>query len=192
MQHAELIAAGHRLHSHMKIRHKMQKRLNKVIDIFDVKVPGMNYLGNGAYGVAYECEGHVIKYSAHDVTNRRYWPRQEKPSCDAWQVYAEFCAYHRSPHLPNIIHFERVSEHCAWAIMPKYEPLQEEQAEIDLCKISRNLRNMQSGSGVSEEFAWMWQLKPLMDEHYLNVDCHRGNVMVDPKEGTLVLTDPFC
>lgn len=191
MQHAELIAAGHRLHSHMKDRHKLQKKLGRTISLLDVKVPGLNYLANGAYGVAYEIEatGHVLKYSRQDLTSDKFWRRDEKPSPDAWQVYAEFCAYHRSPHLPNIIHFERVSEHCAWAIMPKYVPI---DSEDDVAKLGRNLRSIQAGGSVSEEFAWMWQLKPLMDEHDLNVDCHSGNVMVDPKEGTLVLTDPFC
>lgn len=191
MQRDALIAAGHRLHSHLKNVRKMKKRLGRLCPVGDVKVPGLHYLGAGAYGVAFACgEEYVVKYSSPGVTRNAYGAYRGAPHLDAWQIYAEYCVDRRAPNLPHIIHFERVSEYTAWAIMPRYEPLLNAEVGVAV-EFDDGMRSALLAGSTPPGLEWMAPLAKLAAKQDLYVDIHKGNVMRNTRDGSYVLTDPF-
>ena len=157
-------------------------------------------LGAGHYGEAWAHRAYpdlVLK-----ISGRAQWGNDEfyfdkfhlynmKVRLDAWPVFARHCRDNPHPKLPKIMHFEQPSEGMAWAVMPRYESLPDmDMAEYDrLDNERRMLREMLQGAPYAPE--WMWPLRQMAGGLYFQVDLHEGNVMVDPKTGELIITDPF-
>lgn len=147
-------------------------------------------LGNGWFGEAWEHAEHpglVVKVSGRGGFGA------DEPSKggrhDAWPTFAEYC--HANPHenLPNIMHFERMNASHAWAIMPKYTPLNAIEyghEEYDNQRV-RWQNWLYDAEGAP---AWMWPIIGMERSLNMQIDLHQGNVMVNAEEN-LVMTDPF-
>lgn len=162
---------------------------------------GWSMLGNGWFGEVWEhadYPGLVVKVSgrAGFGIERAYTPNpsaspewldeyESQPSFDSWQVYAQYCHKHKHQHLPNILHFERINASTAWAIMPKYNRYDPGPGQ-DFTR--ERWRSWLNGARGSPE--WMWPIIGMATSLCMEVDLHRGNVMLDD-EGTLIMTDPF-
>lgn len=151
---------------------------------------GWRRLGSGWFGEAWEhCDylGLVVKVSGRGGfgDDAQDWPGGH----DAWPTFAEYC--HANPHenLPNIMHFERMNASHSWAIMPKYTPLDSivyGYGEYD----SQRERWQGWLLGADGAPAWMWPILGMVRSLNMQIDLHRGNVMVNA-EGNLIMTDPF-
>jgi len=149
---------------------------------------GWEKLGSGLYGEAWMHRDYpelVIKISGpsgwgYDYDRGVY---QNGGEHDAWPVFARHCQAHPHPHLPEILHFEQVSQGMAWAVMPKYE--QWPDTDDEFLQIQADLQ-----AGTSEH-AWVWPLNQMCATLGFNVDLHDGNVMGHPDTGDWIITDPF-
>ena len=114
-----------------------------------------------------------------------------KVRLDAWPVFARHCRDNPHPKLPKIMHFEQPSEGMAWAVLPRYRSMDEYSPGVyDRLDHERiKLREMLQGLETAPD--WMWPLRQMAGSLYFRVDLHSGNVMVDPKTGELIITDPF-
>lgn len=155
-------------------------------------------IGQGHYGEAWAHRAYpdlVLK-----ISGRAQWGNDmfyfEKDSLynmkvrlDAWPVFARHCRDNPHPKLPKIMHFEQPSEGMAWAVMPKYNTLDSAPSRSRLDAERYALRNMLEGSDAAPD--WMWPLRQMAGGLHFAVDLHSGNVMVDPRTGELIITDPF-
>lgn len=156
--------------------------------------PDWRQLGSGFFGEAWEHADHpglVVKVSGrggfglHDeYTLVSRW-NDPAPSFDSWQVYAQYCHKHPHKHLPNIMHFERINASTAWAIMPKYSPYNAETGQ-DFTR--KKWQGWLGGERNAPE--WLWPIIGMASSLCMDVDLHKGNVMLDA-DGTMIMTDPF-
>lgn len=153
---------------------------------------GWTKLGDGLFGEAWEHDdypGLVLKISGKSgFGSGDMGSKEDKPSSDSWQVYAQYCHKHPHEHLPHILHFERINASVAWAIMPKYMPLGLGEAEEAEERTRMQWREWLNGARGAPE--WMWPIIGMASSLNMVVDLHNENIMVRD-DGTLVMTDPF-
>ena len=141
-------------------------------------------LGYGLFGEAWAHEDYpdlVVKISGREGFGPGARSRRE-PDLDGWPVFAEYCAAHPHPNLPNIMHFERLSPGVSFGIMPRYEKLKD-------CAIAYKWSCYLEGTKGAP--AWMWPIIGMRGALNMVVDLHGGNVMLDPATGEYIMTDPF-
>lgn len=149
---------------------------------------GWAYLGGGHFSRVYthvEFPEYVVKVSGPayfgelgcDIPQRR--ARQ-----DAWPTYAEYCRDNPHKHLPEILHFERMSMSFAWGIMPLYYKASSDEAE----SVAGEWYDFLNGEEPAPE--WMWPIIGMCRSLDMQIDLHDENVMLD-KNGIMKLTDPF-
>lgn len=172
-------------------RHK-RRAVQRATARIDPLIPNAWVLqGSGHYGEAWSHSAfpdHVVKLSGpaswgnvRHIHNTAY----SMYALDAWPVFARHCMAHPHAHLPAILHFEQVSQGMAWAIMPRYTACP--------WQVSANFRDeVEAGlTGSKDSADWLWPLAQMVDALEFNADIHAGNVMLDPRSGAMVLTDPF-
>ena len=106
---------------------------------------------------------------------------------DVWQLFAQHCKDNPHKHLPNIMHFQRVSQGIAWAIMPEYTS--SDFASTSQICIAGAIRSALT-NGVSDE-PWLWPLISMASGLNTTIDLHSNNWMIDKDSGEVIITDPF-
>jgi hypothetical protein len=151
-------------------------------------------LGSGYYGVALrhvDYPEYCLKISGRAGWGYNYATSVQDDSrrLDAWPVFAEHCKNNPHEHLPEILHFARVSEAMTWAIMPTYIDYGEHYARYANHRI--NEIHMMLDGQIDCTEPWLWPLRQMANGMYMEVDLHDGNVMHNPKTNTFVIIDPF-
>jgi hypothetical protein len=149
---------------------------------------GWVYLSSGHFSRVYahlEFPDYVVKVSgpAHFGELSRGIP-QRRARQDAWPTYAEYCRDNPHKHLPEILHFERMSMSFAWGIMPRYY-------KAPPTKSGRVASRWHAYLNEEEPAPeWLWPIIGMCRSLNMQIDLHDENVMLD-KNGIMKLTDPF-
>ena len=150
---------------------------------------GWYHIGNGAYASVFAHPDYpdlAMKISAPYMTRGRGAPYNGRASMDPdqWQIFARLCRDEPSAHLPEILWYEQVTERYAFAVMPRYSAVPNE----DSAEFRDHVRGVLRGEAGCPN--WLWAVKQLYRSRCMSVDLHGGNVM-QSSDGTLILTDPF-
>ena len=146
---------------------------------------GWVYLSSGHFSRVYahvEFPDYVVKVSGPAYFGELSLP-QRRARQDAWPTYAEYCRDNPHKHLPEILHFERMSMSYAWGIMPLYYKIP--ASAYDVVDEWRSFLNEEK---PAPEF--LWPIIGMCRSLNMQIDLHDENVMLD-KNGIMKLTDPF-
>lgn len=160
---------------------------------------GWRELGSGFYSEVYEhCDhpGLVLKISGpggwgYGCDNSLKWAAKNEDGvrADMWPLFAQHCMAYPHKHFPKILHFERITQRMAWAVMPAYRSSDyAEVADSEFAKHVRRVLLRQEHPGPDEQ--WLWPLIELSQHRFASVDLHSGNWMLD-SSGNVIITDPF-
>lgn len=150
---------------------------------------GWRLIGKGAYASVFAHPDYpdlVMKISAPYMTRgySKTYSGRASMDPDNWQLFARLCRDEPAEHLPEILWYEQVTEYYAFAVMPRYYAAETHKSEEFGSWVGAAI----SGEGACPR--WLWAVKRLYDNNRMCVDLHSGNVM-QSREGTLILTDPF-
>jgi len=152
-------------------------------------------LGSGFYGEAWAHTGFyglVLKISGPagwgcPTLNQPHWSAADYGGMrlDAWPLFARHCMAHPYKNLPEIMHFEQVTQRMAWAVMPRYD--------VVYCMPygAMEVRNALEGDALGPVAEWIWPLVQMASGLHIEVDLHTNNVMEDPVTGEWIILDPF-
>lgn len=151
---------------------------------------GWRRIGAGHFGEAWQHAEHgslVVKISGRGGFGYGSMGNEE-PRLDGWPVFAQHCQANPHPNLPNILHFERLSVGISWGVMPRYESVDIYSNSCDEEIVTEWRDYLEGEKGAPE---WLWPIIGMRGALGMEVDLHRGNVMLDTTTGEYIMTDPF-